>query len=60
MKQFILICLCLAVTACTEKKPPLSPTQIVNGQSIVMPPEFFVLPKPTSNQQTVIQSDTME
>lgn len=46
MKKFIFICLCLClVSACAQKKPPLAPTQVVNGQSIVMPPEFFVLPK---------------
>ncbi len=46
MKKFIFICLCLCLTnACAQKKPPLAPTQVVNGQSIVMPPEFFVLPK---------------
>lgn len=59
MKQLILICLCLCVVACAEKKRPLAPTQVVNGQSIVMPPEFFVLPKPVQPQSTV-QSVSME
>ncbi|MBO7245104.1 MAG: hypothetical protein J6V53_07515 [Alphaproteobacteria bacterium] len=46
MKKFIFVCLCLCLTAaCAQKKPPLAPTQVVNGKSIVMPPEFFVLPK---------------
>ena len=35
----------VGVTACSPNKPPLEPTQIVNGKSIVTPPEFFVLPK---------------
>ena len=48
MKKLILICMCLFVASCAEKRPPLAPTQIVNGRSIVMPPEFFVLPKPTT------------
>lgn len=51
MKKFIFICLCLCLTAaCAQKKPPLAKTQIVNGQSIVMPPEFFVLPKMLAQQ----------
>ncbi len=50
MKKLILICLCAFLPACAQKKPPLAPTQVVNGQSIVMPPEFFVLPKPNAPQ----------
>lgn len=53
MKKLILICLCALLSACVQKKPPLAPTQIVNGQSIVMPPEFFVLPKKMNNQISV-------
>ncbi len=56
MKKIILICLCALLPACAPKKPPLAPTQVVNGQSIVMPPEFFVLPKTTNTQQTPIQT----
>lgn len=53
MKKLIFICICLFLGACAEKKPPLAPTQIVNGKSIVMPPEFFVLPKtPLPSTQT--------
>lgn len=53
MKKLIFICICLFLGACAEKKPPLAPTQIVNGKSIVMPPEFFVLPKtPVPSTQT--------
>ena len=40
----LFVCL-VGLSACTPKKPPLEPTQIVGGQSIVMPPEFYVLPK---------------
>ena len=57
MKKLILICLSLCfVTACAEKKQPLASTQIVNGKSIVMPPEFFVLPQ--SEKQTLTPSHT--
>ena len=43
---FVCVMLCLSgLMACTPKKPPLEPTQVVNGRSIIVPPEFFVLPK---------------
>ena len=58
MKRLLIICLCLFIAACTQKKEPLAPTQIVNGRSIVMPPEFFVLPKMPSS--TIQQSSTVE
>lgn len=41
------------LVGCSADKEPLAPTQIVDGKSIVMPPEFYVLPKtqqPTSQQ----------
>ena len=43
-KRFILVCL-LLLGACGHKKPPLAPTQIIDGKSIVVPPEFEVVPK---------------
>ena len=59
MKKFIFICFCLClVAACAQKKPPLASTQVVNGQSIVMPPEFFVLPKVP--QQELTKASTVE
>lgn len=46
MKHIIvMILLCACITACAPKKPPLSPTQIVDGKSIVIPPEMDVLPE---------------
>lgn len=45
MKKLVFVFLCLCVMGCAEKKPPLEQTQIVDGKSIVMPPEFYVLPK---------------
>ena len=44
-KIFLIVLLCIGVIACTPKKPPLSPTQIVDGKSIIIPPEFDVLPE---------------
>lgn len=50
MKKILLIALLtLLSAACTESKPPLEDTQIVDGKSIVMPPEFYVLPKAESS-----------
>lgn len=46
MKKLIFVFLLLFITSCTEKKPPLKQTQIVDNKSIVMPPEFYILPKP--------------
>ena len=59
MKKIILICLCFCfLSACSEKKPPLTPTQVVNGQSIVMPPEFFVLPQQSAlTTQTAVNKE---
>lgn len=43
---FIIISV-IGITACAPKKPPLSDTQIVNGKSIVVPPEFDLVPETT-------------
>ncbi len=46
MKQLaLIILLCVGLAACGTKKPPLEPTQIVNGKSIVIPPEFDIVPE---------------
>ena len=46
MKKNILILMCLfLLVACGHKKPPLAPTQTVNGKSIIVPPEFDTLPE---------------
>ena len=44
MRIFILI-LCFMTLACAPYKPPLDDTQVVNGNSIIVPPEFNQLPK---------------
>lgn len=43
--KIILISLCLIISACAPYKPPLDDTQMINGESIVVPPEFNQLPK---------------
>ena len=43
-KLLIVFCLVLLV-ACGHKKPPLAPTQTVDGKSIIVPPEFDVVPE---------------
>ena len=45
MKKVILVMLlCCVIVGCAPKKPPLAPTQVVNGKSIIIPPEFDVVP----------------
>lgn len=48
-KALLLICLLLLV-ACGHRKPPLAPTQTVNGKSIIVPPEFDVIPEVKSEK----------
>ena len=44
MKIFIVL-LGFALMSCAPYKPPLDDTQVVNGGSIIIPPEFNQLPK---------------
>ena len=45
MKKIIaILCVIFLVAGCTPKKPSLDSTQIVDGKSIVIPPEFDVKP----------------
>lgn len=61
MKKILFIVpLLVILSACSESKPPLESTQIVDGKSIVMPPEFYVLPKasaPASASESATASD---
>ena len=43
-KILVLFCLLLLV-ACGHKKPPLAPTQTVDGKSVIVPPEFDIIPE---------------
>lgn len=43
-KISIIIFMYLIFSGCGIKKPPLEPTQIVDGKSIIIPPEFDIIP----------------
>ena len=45
MKILLCLFLLLCVMACSPKKPPLDDTQVINGQSIIIPPEFNKIPQ---------------
>lgn len=45
MKKIILIAVVLCIAGCAPKKPELAPTQIVNGKSIIVPPDFDKMPR---------------
>ncbi len=50
MKKVFICILCLFVFGCQPaSKEPLTPTQIVDGKSIVIPPEFDL--KPTITEE---------
>ena len=44
MKILLSVFVLLLVVSCSIKKPPLEDTQIVDGRSIIIPPEFDKLP----------------
>ena len=41
----LLLLLFFVLIACAPAKPPLETTQIVNGESIIIPPDFNQPPK---------------
>ena len=45
MKRLLCLLVCCTLMACAPYKPPLEDTQVVNGESIVVPPNFDKLPK---------------
>lgn len=59
MKKLCLILACsFCLSGCSSDKPPLTETQIVDGKSIVMPPEFYVLPK--AQQESIEETQKSE
>ena len=44
MKTFLSLFIISLLVACSAKKPPLDDTQIVDGKSIIIPPEFDKVP----------------
>ena len=47
MKLLLCIFVAFSLAACAPYKPPLDDTQVVNGNSIIVPPNFDDLPKET-------------
>lgn len=45
MKKLSLFVLCFILSACAPYKPELDETQVVDGNSIIVPPDFDQLPK---------------
>lgn len=45
MKKLLFLACLVLLVACGHKKPPLTPTQTVDGKSIIVPPEFDVIPE---------------
>lgn len=47
-KYSLILAAGLLLAACAPQKPPLDATQMVDGRSIVIPPEFDVVPEKQS------------
>ena len=45
MKKLLLLSCLILLVGCGHKKPPLAPTQTVDGKSIIVPPDFDVIPE---------------
>ena len=44
MKKLGIIILCIGLASCAPKKPEPVSTQIIDGKSIIVPPEFDIKP----------------
>ena len=51
MRKIVFILCCVLLMGCGHKKPELAPTQIVDGKSIVIPPEFDVIPESPNTKE---------
>ena len=51
MRKIILLLCFILLAGCGHKKPELATTQIVDGKSIVLPPEFDVLPESAAPEE---------
>ena len=51
MRKLLFVLCCIVLVGCGHKKPELSTTQIVNGKSIVVPPEFDVIPESAAPEE---------
>ena len=45
MKKLLFLSCLVLLVGCGHRKPPLAPTQTVDGKSIIVPPEFDVIPE---------------
>ena len=45
MRKLLLLSCLILLVGCGHRKPPLAPTQTVDGKSIIVPPEFDVVPE---------------
>ncbi len=56
-KIIVLLLVCGCIAGCSaNKKPPLQPSQVVNGRSIVVPPEFHTIPTRPTNDEIAVQT----
>lgn len=51
MRKIIFLLCTILLVACGHKKPELAPTQVVNGKSIIIPPEFDVIPESAAGEE---------
>lgn len=51
MRKIIFLLCVVLLSGCGHKKPELVPTQIVNDKSIVIPPEFDVIPESAAPEE---------
>lgn len=51
MKKILFMVALLFVAGCAHQKPEPDPTQIVQGKSIVIPPEFDVIPESAAAEE---------
>lgn len=51
MRKVMFILCCFLLVNCGHKKPELTSTQIVDGKSIVVPPEFDVIPESAAEEE---------
>ena len=51
MPKFLFNLSCILLVGCGHKKPELTPTQMVDGKSIVVPPECDVIPESAAPEE---------
>lgn len=51
MRKIMFILCFVLLAGCGHKKPELSPTQTVDGKSIIVPPEFDIIPESAASSE---------